>query len=177
MPADIDEKLRSEILNMLLYVQRLREEIAGVVGRRDGQTAFESMSDQLDAIVAATGEATETILEGIEPISEAVAELRGEPGPEKLEEICDRITANATQALEACSFQDISGQRVSKIVRSLRFIEERVDALAGICGREEIEALGTDPPAEEHARDGIVLEGPQLPGKAISQQEIDKLFE
>ncbi len=177
MPADIDKSLRSEILNLVQYVQRLREEIAGIAGRRDGQTAFESMSDQLDAIVAATGDATHTILAGIESISEMASELRERPEPEKVEELCDRIGEKATQALEACGFQDITGQRVSKIVRSLRFIEERVDAMAKIWGREEIEALGAEMPPEEAGSDGVVLEGPQLPGSTVSQQEIDKLFE
>ncbi len=66
---------------------------------------------------------------------------------------------------------------LSKIVRSLRFIEERVDAMMEICGREGIEALvGELPPDNEDLTDGVALQGPQLPGEAVSQDEIDKLF-
>lgn len=162
---------------MLHYVERLREEIAGVARRRDDQTAFDSMSDQLDAIVAATGEATDTILGAVEAIGVTVDELREQPEAEKRDELCDRIAEKTIQAMEACSFQDITGQRVSKIIRSMKFIEERVDAMADLWGRKEIEELGSRLPVEEEASaDGIVLHGPQSAGEAISQDDIDKLF-
>jgi chemotaxis protein CheZ len=79
--------------------------------------------------------------------------------------------------MAACGFQDITGQRISKIVHSLRFIEERVDAMMEIFGRETIEALvGELRSDEEGLRGGIALHGPQLPGEAVSQDEIDKRF-
>ncbi len=40
MGAAIDEAVHSEIRNLVHYVQRLREEIAGMAQRRAGQTAF-----------------------------------------------------------------------------------------------------------------------------------------
>ncbi len=178
MTPKVDPRLRSEILNLVHYVQRLREEIAAVARRQEGQTTFESMSDQLDAIVSSTGTATHTILESVEGIVEAVEELREHPEAGAVDKLCDRIDEKAVQAMEACSFQDIAGQRVSKIVRSLRFIEERVEAMAELWGREEIEALSQELPVEAEEMSGAErLEGPQLPGAAISQDEIDKLFD
>ena len=178
MATKVDARLRSEILNLVHYVQRLREEIAAVARRQEGQTTFESMSDQLDAIVSSTGTATHTILESVEGIVEAVTELREHPEAEAIDKLCARIDEKAVEAMEACSFQDIAGQRVSKIVRSLRFNEERVEAMAELWGREEIEALSQELPVEaEEISEGERLEGPQLPGAAISQDEIDKLFD
>ena len=58
MPAETDQKLRSEILNLFQYVQRLREEIGRIAQQPEGQTRFERMSNQLDAILISTGEAT-----------------------------------------------------------------------------------------------------------------------
>ena len=177
MPAETDQKLRSEILNLFQYVQRLREEIGRIAQQPEGQTRFERMSDQLDAILISTGEATHTVLEGLEAISSTVEELRDIPDPAKVEKLCDRITEKSMEGMEACSFQDLTGQRISKIARSLRFIEERVDAMMEICGREGIEALvGELPFDEEDLKDGVALHGPQLPGEAVSQDEIDKLF-
>ena len=181
MTQKVDARLRLEILNLFHYVQRLREEIAAVARRQEGQTTFESMSDQLDAIVSSTGTATHTILEGVEAIVDAARELREHPDAEAVDKLCDRIDENAVQAMEACSFQDIAGQRVSKIVRSVRFIEERVEAMAELWGREEIETLSQQLPVEEEEEEKISegerLEGPQLPGAAISQDDIDKLFD
>ena len=63
------------------------------------------------------------------------------------------------------------------LVSALRFIEERVDAMREICGREGIEALASGLPSDdEDLKDGVALQGPQLPGEAVSQDEIDKLF-
>ena len=176
--AEISEaRLRSEILNLFHYVQRLRTEIAAIANRTQGQTAFESMSDQLDAIVISTGGATNTILENIEAIGEAVTELRTHPEPDGVDALCDKITEKSVNAMEACSFQDLAGQRVSKIVRSVKFIEERVEALADLWGREEIESLSGTLAKVNPVFDGDVeLEGPQREDQAISQDEIDKLF-
>jgi chemotaxis protein CheZ len=178
MTAQTDTRLRAEIFNLFQYIQRLREEIATIVNRYDGNTAFETMSDQLDAIVGSTAEATDTILASTEGIEEAVTALRTNPGPELTSALCDQITKRSMETMEACSFQDITGQRVSKIVRSIRFIEERVEALADLWRRDEIETLSTGlPTADGQAVEGLKLEGPQLPGAAISQDEIDKLFD
>jgi chemotaxis protein CheZ len=177
MATELDPKLRSEILNLFHYVQRLREEIGRIAQQPEGQTRFEKMSDQLDAILTSTGEATHSVLEGLEDISSTAEELRDIPDPAKVEELCDRITEKSMKGMEACSFQDLTGQRITKIVHSLRFIEERVDAMMEICGREGIEALvGELPPDNENLTDGVALQGPQLPGEAVSQDEIDKLF-
>ncbi len=103
--------------------------------------------------------------------------MREMPDPAKVEELCDRIAEKSIEGMEACGFQDLTGQRISKIVRSLRFIEERVDAMTEICGREGIEALASGLPSDdEDLKDGVTLQGPQLPGEAVSQDEIDKLF-
>jgi chemotaxis protein CheZ len=173
----LDPKLHSEIMNLIQYIQRLRVEIAGIANQRDEQTAFDSMADRLDAIVASTAEATDSILAAMEDIDGAVDELRGQSDPEKIEALCDRISEKTMGAMEACSFQDLTGQRVNKVVASLKFVEERVNAMADLCGRAEIESIDDDVPAPpQQMDDGIALDGPQRAGEAVSQDEIDKLF-
>jgi chemotaxis protein CheZ len=178
MEVDDNEKLLREVGNLVNYTNRLRQEIAGIVRRKDDQTAFESMSSQLDEIVSATSNATHTILESIETIESAADHLRMHPDDEGVDEQCERISAMTMQAMEACSFQDITGQRVTKIVSSLRFIEEHVDAMAEIWGKEAIDSLSSElAPVEEKGDDGVPLEGPAMPGEAISQADIDALFD
>ena len=177
MPTETDQQLRFEILNLSQYFQRLREEIGCIVQQPDGQTRFGKMSDQLDAILTSTDEATHTVLEDLEAISSTADEMRETPDPEKVAELCDRIIEKSMEGMEACCFQDLTGQRISKVVRSLRFIEERVDAMTEICGREGIETLAGGLPSDDQGlEDGIALLGPQLQGDAVSQDEIDKLF-
>ena len=145
--------------------------------RRTEQTAFETMSDQLDAVVTNTASATDTILRSAEDITGLTGALSGESDPAKIKALCDEIGGKSVAIMEACSFQDITGQRITKIVHSLRFVEERVDAMANIWGREEIEALGQEVTLElDPADESRLLQGPQLPGQEVSQDEIDKLF-
>ena len=76
MSSEIDPKLRSEIINLFQYVQRLRKEIASITKRDDEQTTFQSMSDQLGAIVNATENATDTILQAMESVGGLLEEIR-----------------------------------------------------------------------------------------------------
>ena len=78
--------------------------------------------------------------------------------------------------MEACSFQDLTGKRITKVVGTMKFVEERVNAMAELCGRDEVEALADDWDLSERRDDGMPLEGPQRAGEGISQDDIDKLF-
>lgn len=173
------KELQSEIVTLFQYIQRFREEIARInAGGVDGDH-FESMSDQLDAIVDATEVATNGILENLEGIEGLVDSLRQEVGNGKAGELCDKITDRAMQAMESCTFQDITGQRVTKIVRSMQFVEERVSSMVNLMGKDVVEELGGQILEEQGEPEGedALLNGPQLEGQAISQDEIDALFD
>ncbi len=175
-----DRKLRSEVVNLFQYIQRLREEVAAMAKPGENGSAFDSMSVQLDAIVSATEDATHAILEATETIDEAAISLRGEKNPKKVGALCDTLSQQSMAIMEACSFQDITGQRITKIVRSVKFVEERVNKMVELWGREEIESLSDslDVTTEEDERDKrLNLSGPQLADEAISQDDIDALFD
>ena len=170
-----DEKLRSEILNLFKYIQKMREEIAQVHVRMDERTHFESASEHLDEIVAATEKATDSILENLEEIDSVADQIR-EGGDASA--LCDQINEKTMAAIESCTFQDITGQRVGKIVKSLQFVEERIDAMVALWGRDDIEPVMEKIGMEMEMPEGdeALLNGPQLPGESISQDDIDKLF-
>ena len=175
----IDKKLQSEIYNLIHYIDRLRKEIAGIAQEKNSQTRFEGMADRLDAIMGSTAEATDTILAAMENIDSYVDKLRTHPDEKEIDALCDQISGKTVAAMEACSFQDLTGQRVSKVIGSLRFVEERVNAMADLCGREEIESMSDTMDYQgdvDTVDDGVALEGPQAPDGAISQDDIDALF-
>lgn len=174
-----DHQLKSEILSLVQYIRRFREEVAQMVAADGDQTRFESMSDQLDAIVGATEEATNTILERMEAVDEVVEELRKADDAAARDALCDKISNSTMAAIEACTFQDITGQRVTKIVRSMKFVEERVNTMIEIWGHDEINKMA-DEYAEANQKEGdeALLNGPALEEEAsISQDDIDKLFD
>jgi chemotaxis protein CheZ len=168
------EDLKAQLTGLLRYIQRVRLEIAAISNPSDEDYHFNSMGDQLDAIVAATEKATDTIMEAMERNNQLVEELRG-----KVQKggapILDKIAENSQEVFEACSFQDITGQRVNKVVKSITYVEERVNALVEVWGREEIDKI--EVALEEKTEDEKLLDGPQLEGKGLSQDEIDALFD
>ena len=127
-------------------------------------------TDELDAVVQATAEATGTIMDAGERIMEKAAEAGGEPG--------EAITAEVVQIFEACSFQDITGQRITKVVTTLKSIEDKVARLVSVLGEKlPIEEQGE---ADENAGKTLeesLLNGPQMPDQAISQDDIDRILE
>jgi len=61
------------------------------------------------------------------------------------------------------------------VVKSITYVEERVNALVEVWGREEIDKI--EVALEEKTDDEKLLDGPQLEGKGLSQDEIDALFD
>ena len=77
--------------------------------------------------------------------------------------------------IENCSFQDLSGQRVSKVVTSLKHIESRVERFAATMGVEDAEE-SEEERAENERRDRLHLNGPAQDGPEVAQDDIDALM-
>ncbi len=154
--AELDRRLHLEVRSLIQYITRLREEIAGIAREQDDQTAFDGMADRLDAIVDSTADATNSILTAMEDIDEAVEKLRAHPEPAEIDALCDHICERTLEAMEACSFQDLTGQRINRVVGSLKFVEQRVNSMAEICGRDEILDLGKDMDGAPEQMDGLI---------------------
>ena len=172
MATGYDKRLKFEILNLSQYIERFRAEIARLNKGAPGAD-FQNMSDHLDAIIEHTDSATNEILKNLEEISELVGRLQEKTKDADTSALCEQAIEKTTSAMEACTFQDITGQRVTKIMRSMQFVEERVVAMVELMGRDSVERELIPPP--KPGKDPL-LNGPQLPGNAISQEDIDKLF-
>lgn len=168
--------LKKELYGLFKYLKRVREEIAAINRPADKAMHFDNMSDQLDAIVKATEDATNTIMECMEKNDDIIVELKESiTDPERVK-LLDRISANGADVFEACSFQDITGQRVTKVIKSVTYVEDRVNALIGVWGKDEIDRIEVKPDKEK-TKDEKLLQGPALEGEGITQDEIDKLFD
>lgn len=158
------------------YLQRVRREIASLTRSADGVNKFATMGEQLDGIVEATVEAGDAIIEAAEQNEAAVDRLRQTLSGAEQVAVLDSITANNNRIFEACAFQDLTGQRVARIIRSMAYVESRVHAVMEIWGRSVLDKTA---PVSEGApsNDDAPLHGPQSRASAISQDEIDKLFD
>ncbi len=167
--------LKRELVGLFEHIQKIRREIAAI--RRPGESSdrFGQMSDELDAIVEHTEAATNSIMENVEAIGEAVAQARAATAEPAVLDVLSRVDTYAGEIFTACSFQDITGQRITKVVRSLEFVEERVNALIGMWGREAL-AMVTDEAPAVPSGDAALLNGPQLAGHGVSQDDVDRLL-
>lgn len=178
MSGNSANDLKPEILKLFAFTQKIRRELAAIRKPGDEADHFNSMSQELDAIVAATEEATNTILESVEAIDALAQEIRemapdNKPMIQKLDAIGDRIGA----VFEACTFQDITGQRVSKVVTSLKFIDEKLNNMVSLWGKEELARLSREIGEDPREGEAALLNGPQLKGRGVSQDDIDRLFD
>ncbi|KZD12254.1 protein phosphatase CheZ [Oceanibaculum pacificum] len=177
MSASLD--LKPEILKLFAFTQKIRHELAAIRKPGSDEDRFNSMSQELDAIVEATEVATNAILESVEAIDALAQEIRAmapdnKPMTNKLDAIGDKIGT----VFEACSFQDITGQRVSKVVTSLKFIDEKLNTMVSLWGKDELARLSKEISEESgKSGDAALLNGPQLKGKGVSQDDIDRLFD
>ena len=154
---------------------RIRTEIASLNLSGDGEDKFATIDEQLDGIVEATKDATDSIMETIEKNNEAVAKLKESIKNSKLIELLETIENSNNAVFEARAFRDITRQRVTKIVKSVSYVEERVTTLHEIWGGDELDKLTLA--VVEVTADENLLHGSQLKTDAISQDEIDKLFD
>ncbi len=171
-PADHVRILRKELLEISAHIQQTRQEIAALRPDQAGGSRIVLATSELDAIVSATERATYDILNGAERIQAAVLKLPDSPD---IDPIAAEIGNQATEIMTSCSFQDLTGQRISKVVNALRYIETRINAMIEIWGVDENTKAAAAPPMDTRP-DAHLLHGPQLEG-AADQNEIDSLFE
>ena len=170
--SDVNLKLYAELEDLAQYILAAKQEIASLLPDDITAEHLPTATDELDAIVGATEEATNGILQAVEIIEGLTAEMTPE--------IAEQITDAVTQVYESCNFQDITGQRITKVVRALKHIENKVDALVAAFG-DEIHKYRAQHPKEPVAEepkttDAALLNGPQMPDDAAKQAEIDALL-
>ena len=154
----------TELRDLLLVIEEARKEIGSARPADIKGKHIPGATDELDAIIAATSEATSTIMDCCDVIQDKAAAAGGENG--------DAITGEVMKIYEACSFQDITGQRVSKVIQTFNVIESKIDKLVSVLGVKE----SGEEEEDERVGDERLLNGPQMADEAISQEDIDKLL-
>lgn len=166
-----DLRFYSELEELARYIKEAKHEIASITPKDISTSFIPSATDELDAVVGATEEATNKIMDVCDEMS-AIAETI--PAEAK-----DKLIGCTTKIFEACNFQDITGQRITKVVETLKHIDTKIEAIVKAMG-DEIHRSGGDTRAPKHLHEADpekgLLNGPQLPGNAVSQDEIDKLL-
>ncbi|GER08133.1 hypothetical protein JCM17843_24430 [Kordiimonadales bacterium JCM 17843] len=166
-PADVG----SEVREILDFIARARDELSSMRPKTMTDKHIATARDELDAVVAHTEEAASRIMDAADSLGEIAGDVEGPNG--------EKLFTLSTEIFEASSFQDITGQRVSKVVSVLRHIEDRLSALALAIGdtvvhEDEDERIFDE--GGEVVNEEALKHGPQLNGKGNSQDDIDALL-
>ncbi len=146
------------------FIMAARSEVAEIRPNDLKQEKLPRAGKELDAIVEATEGATNQIMNATETIMNA-----------KVTD-ADVVNDACMEIFEACSFQDITGQRISKVVSTLNYIEDYMTRLtkAWVHQADNAATMADEVDIDEEAD---LLNGPALEGEGVNQQDIDTLFD
>jgi chemotaxis protein CheZ len=153
-------------------IARTKQEIAmmhaGASGRGGPRAARE-----LDAVVDGTERAAHQIMDAAETIAKAAKSLTA--SQVKDDGLTQEIRDNVLRIFEACNFQDLSGQRIAKVLAMLQFIDESIARMMEIWGGAE----AFKPYAGAAAGAPGLLHGPKLADDSghVSQADIDAILQ
>lgn len=178
--------LRHEIEKIANYIHDARRELAELSPpppqpAEDGkESAPAGASQELDAVLRATEKAASTIMDAADEIQSIAGNMGSDPKSAQLLDISARI-------YEACTFQDLTGQRLVKVLDKLNHTDEKITRLVALFSNPKSlhDAVeGKNGTASGHAKgrkkaarpDEHLMNGPQLPGHTPTQAEIDAMF-
>jgi chemotaxis protein CheZ len=173
------QKLKVELDLIHDAINRTKREIAVLHGKSFDGNEMSKVSGELGAVVGGTEEATQQILEAAEAIDNAATALAKVTSPDQQKLLSEEIQERVVSIFEACNFQDLTGQRISKVMSTMKFIENHITVMMDIWGG--VDAIRAHAPAIVDDRDGDarLLNGPKLEGDVghASQNDIDALFD
>lgn len=177
-------KLKSEMEAIQSAILETKRQVVSFHAAAPRAVKVNHAAGELGAVVTDTESATNAVLTAAEKIEMLAGVIQSETTPEAMKTRAGELAQCVQGIYEACNFQDLTGQRITRVCETLNFIEERMDRMAEIWGgldvlsttmaadidamREKQNALGT------HA----LAAGPALVGAEghVSQDDIDALF-
>lgn len=180
---DMRRDVRVEIAQMVRSIGRAKSEIAAIKNPVVGRDEMEKASLQLEEITKATESATHEIMSATDDVEQLLKKIHAHTVEDPdVSPLIDQAGERLIAIIEACAFQDLTGQRVTQVVRTIRFIESRVLAMIDIWGLDAFKDVDISEGEGEAAEtadsdEEALLNGPALGGQGLSQADIDALFD
>jgi chemotaxis protein CheZ len=173
------EKLKVELDLIHDAISRTKREIAVLHGKSFNGEEMAKVNGELGAVVGGTEQATQQILEAAESIDQAASALSRVNSPDQQKLLSEEIQERVVAIFEACNFQDLTGQRISKVMTTMKFIENHISVMMDIWGGVDAIKAHTPPIIDTREGDARLLNGPKLDGDVghASQDDIDALFD
>jgi chemotaxis protein CheZ len=198
--TDVFEAYKSqlaEIFELRLEFDRMKEAIDSTKAQLAAIRRLESegrsmrrVNSELDEVVVDTERATTSILSATEEIEGQIRSIRDAISDPTHQARVEIVLQKVVALYESCSFHDVTGQRIAKIVGVLKYLEERVQAVIdawegldafrgfarGSAAPASAAVAAIAIPAPKHEE---LLHGPRLPKDSghASQDDIDAMFD
>lgn len=172
--SDMERQVYRDMQDLKNMIEHLRRDLRGLSADDISRDHVPGATDELDAVVSMTEDATNRIMNACDGIQSDIADLP----PDRQE----RLQAHMTAIFEACTFQDITSQRIAKVMTALKKIDARTQDIMRVLQTHFFEA----PPLyaegnaaltqEQQSAEQSLMNGPQLPGRGVSQDDIDRIL-
>ena len=152
--------------NLSGQLKGIREQIANVVAMPTVATRNSGL--ELEAVVQATEAAANRIMEAAEAIGDWLRD--GKSDPASLEAVNEKVNA----IFEACSFQDVTGQRIRRAIQHLQQVETMLTDMVPVeMGLPSREAVAVSAP---YNNAGEITREQAEANPDLGQDAVDSLF-
>jgi chemotaxis protein CheZ len=169
MAISANSNLENELRKIADYIVMLRQEIAALQANEMHAEKIPTAGHELAAVVSSTEGATNEIMAIAENVLSADAS-----DPVAYKAFVDK---EMMALFETCAFQDITGQRISRVVKTLEHIETRVSRFASFSRVVDNSGHANETEAKAAERkEKFLLNGPSIADEGNTQPMVDQLF-
>jgi chemotaxis protein CheZ len=160
------KKLTQECVDIVRTILVARREMGKLHDPELREVHLPRASEEIGAILSMTESATNDIMLAAEDM---MALDLSDP-----DFASEQVNAGCMRIFEACSFQDITGQRIANVLKTLQLVEAKIEQLETAWAGAS--SLAPETPAAAPHGDAALLNGPALEGEGIEQDFVDQLF-
>jgi chemotaxis protein CheZ len=168
-PAPAESLRHATTERLISELHTIQSRLGGTPPHPAGREAWQTpaaaarIADELEAVMKGSEQATERILAAAEDIDQTANNLSAVLKDRAEQELAHDIRDRVIQIFEACNFQDLTSQRVAKVMATLRRIDEQISIALNGFARADAAPAASGPRLEsDHGH--------------ASQSEIDTLF-
>jgi len=150
------QQLHLEVAELSAAIQLTHQEISELGSQQAQNGGFAPSSNEMDDIFEHTEKAISDILQAAEAM-QASAWAAREDGTDT--DVCDRLDKCAIDIYTACTFQELTGQRIAKLLSLMEFTESHVVRMLqhwqvdDVMDAPEAEAVGAPTQKEKQVED------------------------
>tara|TARA_R110000824_G_scaffold118960_2_gene271593 strand:- start:212604 stop:213122 length:519 start_codon:yes stop_codon:yes gene_type:complete len=160
------KRLTQECVDIVRTILVARREMGKLHDPELREVHLPRASEEIGAILTMTESATNDIMLAAEDM---MALDLSEP-----DFATEQVNAACMRIFEACSFQDITGQRIANVLKTLQLVEGKIEQLENAWAGAS--AVEPEVVVHEEKSDKALLNGPALEGEGIEQDFVDQLF-